>query len=172
MLLLVGYPVFWLELYGLHRPGGHTSWLATTLAAGLGLWLWRGTVRTWSDGWKAALAEFRTWPRREQILSALGIGLVAGLLLVVAWRMFDRAMFHLLLHPSTRVDFAVIAAVVIVAQVGLIAASVTGIVLAILLFIRDQIRGSVIMSKVDLRAVHSKRRRLVDERDLLDQHGQ
>jgi len=87
------------------------------------------------------------------LIAWVPIGALAGLLLVVAWRMFDREMFRLLLHPSTRVDFAVIATVVIVAQVGLIAASVTGIVLAILLFIRDQIRGSVIVSKVDLRGV-------------------
>jgi SulP family sulfate permease len=61
---------------------------------------------------------------------------------------------------------------VIVAQVGLIAASVTGIVLAILLFIRDQIRGSVIVSKLDLRGARSKRRRLAAEGALLDRHGQ
>ena len=105
------------------------------------------------------------------LIAWVPIGALAGLLLVVAWRMFDREMFRLLLRPSTRVDFAVIAAVVIVAQVGLIAASLTGIVLAILLFIRDQIRGSVIMSKVDLRGVRSKRRRLAAERELIDEHG-
>ncbi len=105
------------------------------------------------------------------LIAWVPIGALAGLLLVVAWRMFDREMFRLVLQPSTRVDFGVIAAVVIVAQFGLIAASVTGIVLAILLFIRDQIRGSVILSKLDLRKVRSKRRRLVAERELLDRHG-
>jgi len=100
------------------------------------------------------------------------IGALAGLLLVVAWRMFDRGMFKLARSPSTRVDFAVIATVVAVAQVGLIAASAVGVCLAILLFIRDQIRGSVIVNKIDLRGVRSKRRRLADENELIDKHGQ
>lgn len=99
------------------------------------------------------------------------IGALAGLLLVVAWRMFDRDMFRLAMHPSTRVDFGVIATVVIVAQVGLIAASVVGICLAILLFIREQIRGSVIINKLDLCGVRSKRRRRTAENELLDRHG-
>ena len=99
------------------------------------------------------------------------IGALAGLLLMVAWRMFDRGMFRLALRPSTRVDFGVIATVVLVAQVGLIAASLVGICLAILLFIRDQIRGSVIVNKLDLRGVRSKRRRLVAENELIEQHG-
>jgi SulP family sulfate permease len=69
------------------------------------------------------------------------------------------------------VDFAVIAVVVIVAQADLIAASAVGIGLAMLLFIRDQIRGSVIVNLLDLRAVRSKRRRLAAENDRIQQHG-
>jgi SulP family sulfate permease len=105
------------------------------------------------------------------LIAWVPIGALAGLLLVVAWRMFDRSMFRLAVHPSTRIDFAVIATVVLVAQVGLIAASVVGICLAILLFIRDQIRGSVIVSKADLRGIRSKRRRLVAEGEILDARG-
>ena len=105
------------------------------------------------------------------LIAWIPLGSLAGLLLVVAWRMFDRGMFRLALQPLTRVDFIVIATVVLVAQIDLIAASATGICLAILLFIRDQIRDSVILSKVDLRGAHSKRRRLVAERELLNQHG-
>ncbi len=105
------------------------------------------------------------------LIAWVPIGALAGLLLVVAWRMFDRGMFRLALQRSTRIDFAVIASVVLVAQVGLIAASVVGICLAILLFIRDQIRGSVIVNKLDLRGVRSKRRRLVTENEILDASG-
>jgi SulP family sulfate permease len=105
------------------------------------------------------------------LIAWIPIGALAGLLLVVAWRMFDRGMFRLVLRRLTRVDFIVIATVVVVAQIDLIAASATGICLAILLFIRDQIRDSVILSKVDLRGAHSKRRRLVAERELLRKHG-
>ena len=105
------------------------------------------------------------------LIAWVPIGALAGLLLVVAWRMFDRGLFRLALRRSTRVDFAVIAAVVIVAQIGLIAASVVGICLAILLFIRDQIQGSVIVNKVDLRGARSKRRRLVAETEILHRHA-
>ena len=106
-----------------------------------------------------------------QLIAWVPIGALAGILLVVAWRMFDKNMFRLVLQPATRVDFAVIASVVIVAQIELIAASVVGIVLAILLFIRDQIRGSVIVNKVDLRGARSKRRRLLEENELLNKGG-
>ena len=106
-----------------------------------------------------------------RLIAWVPIPALAGLLLVVAWRMFDHGMFRLLLQRLTRVDFLVIITVVIVAQIDLIAASVAGICLAILLFIRDQIRSSVIVSKVDLHGARSKRRRLVSEREVLDQHG-
>ena len=112
-----------------------------------------------------AFALFGNW------IAWVPIGALAGLLLMVAWRMFDWGTFRLALRRSTRVDFVVIASVVAVAQIDLIAASVVGVCLAILLFIRDQIRASVIVSIVYLDATHSKRKRLVAERELLAQHG-
>jgi len=105
------------------------------------------------------------------LIAWVPIGALAGLLLAVAWRMFDKSIFRLALQPSTRLDFGVIAAVLIVAQFDLIAASATGICLAILLFIRDQIRGSVIISKLDLRATRSMCRRLATESALLQHDG-
>lgn len=105
------------------------------------------------------------------LIAWVPIGALAGILLVVAFRMFDRAAFKLLHNPSTRVDFAVILTVIAVAQVELIAASAVGVFLAILLFIRDQARSSVIVNKRDLRSVHSKRRRLLAESEILDAHG-
>lgn len=105
------------------------------------------------------------------LIAWMPISALAGILVVVAWRMFDRGMFRLALHPDTRIDFGVIVTVVLVAQAGLIAASAVGVCLAILLFIRDQIRGSVVVNKVDLRGARSKRRRLIAENELLDKHG-
>jgi SulP family sulfate permease len=100
------------------------------------------------------------------------IGALAGILLVVAWRMFDRNLIHLWRDPHRRLDFAVIASVVIVAvAVDLIVAAGVGIALAILLFIRDQIRSSVIRRKLTLRQVSSKTRRLAVEREALDRLG-
>jgi len=100
------------------------------------------------------------------------IGALAGILLVIAWRMFDRSMFRLLRYPAGRLDFAVIAGVVLVSiTVGLIAASGVGVALAILLFIRDQIRGSVIRRKLCLNQTSSKTSRLASEREVLNRHG-
>jgi SulP family sulfate permease len=100
------------------------------------------------------------------------ISALAAVLLVVAFRMIDWQSFRLLMHRETRFDFAVIATVVLVAEtVGLIAASGTGIGLAILLFIRDQIRSSVLRRCSSLETASSKTRRLEDARELLRTNG-
>lgn len=106
------------------------------------------------------------------LIAWVPIGALAGILLVVAFRMFDWHSFHLLKHPETRFDFAVIVAVVIVAEtVGLIQASATGIGLAILLFIRDQIRISVLRRRATLKETSSKTYRLEEERHILQERG-
>lgn len=107
-----------------------------------------------------------------KLIAWVPIAALAGILLVVAWRMFDWSAFQLLRHRETRLDFAVIAAVVVVAEaVGLIAATATGVALAILLFIRGQMRGSVLRQCATLREISSKTSRLAAERDLLHRHG-
>ncbi len=108
-----------------------------------------------------------------RLVAWVPIGALAGILLVISYRMFDwRNMLRLLRYPAGRLDFAVIAGVIIVAvTVDLIAASGVGIALAILLFIRDQIRGSVIRRKRGLDQVSSKTSRLEAEREVLRQHG-
>lgn len=106
------------------------------------------------------------------LIAWVPIGALAGILLVVAFRMFDWHAFHLLKHSETRFDFAVIAAVVIVAEsIDLIAASATGVGLAILLFIRDQIRVSVLRRRATLKETSSKTYRLEGEHHILQTHG-
>lgn len=106
------------------------------------------------------------------LIAWVPISALAGILLVVAFRMFDWHAFRLLKHKETRFDFAVIAAVVIVAEtVGLIAASATGIGLAILLFIRDQIRISVLRRRATLKEITSKTHRLESEYATLKEQG-
>ena len=108
----------------------------------------------------------------SRLIAWVPIGALAGILLVVAWRMFDRSMFRLLRYPAGRLDFTVIAGVILVSiTVGLIAASGVGVALAILLFIRDQIKGSVIRRKLYLNQISSKTRRLASERDILKRDG-
>ncbi len=107
-----------------------------------------------------------------RLIAWVPIGALAGILLVTAWRTFDKSIFRLLAHPSLRLDFVVIAVVVLTAvTVDLIAASGVGVALAILLFIRDQIRGSVIRRKRYLNEVSSNTRRLAAERAILDERG-
>jgi SulP family sulfate permease len=102
----------------------------------------------------------------------LPIAALAGILMVVAWRMLDRGSFLLLRQKSTVFDFLVIAAVVATAiGVNLIAAAGVGLLLAILLFIREQIRGSVIRRKMFGNQISSKQYRVPEEKEVLQMYG-
>ncbi len=101
------------------------------------------------------------------------IAALAGILIVVGFRMFDRNSLHLLHSRSTLLDFAVIVAVVVIAvTVSLIAASAVGIALAILLFIREQIGGSVVRRKAYGNQMFSKQVRLSEETKILVERGE
>ena len=106
------------------------------------------------------------------LISWIPVGALAGILLVIAWRMFDKQAFHLLKHPSGRFDFLVTAVVVVVAVADdLITAAGVGVGLAILLFIRDLVKGTVLRRKLYLTHFRSKNLRLPDERAVLDRDG-
>lgn len=106
------------------------------------------------------------------LMAWVPIPALAGILLVVAFRMFDFRMFRLLAKKGGRLDFAVIASVIVVAEgVGLIQASVVGVCLSILLFIREQIRETVIARKADLTTIRSTRRRSDEELKILEEKG-
>jgi SulP family sulfate permease len=106
------------------------------------------------------------------LIAWVPIGALAGILLVIAWRMFDKHMFSLLRYPAGRLDFCVIAGVILVAlTVDLIAASGVGVALAILLFIRDQVHSPVIRRKCYLNQISSKTRRFDVEREILSRDG-
>lgn len=100
------------------------------------------------------------------------IAALAGILIVIGFRMFDRDSLHLLKSRTTILDFAVIVAVVVVAlTVSLIAASGVGIALAIMLFIREQIRGSILRGRAYGNHRFSKRVRLPAEMAILEKRG-
>lgn len=97
---------------------------------------------------------------------------LAGILIVLGSRMVDRESLQLLKHRATFFDFTVMAAVVVVAiAYNLIAAAGVGIALALGLFMRDLIRGSVIRRKLHGDQVSSRKHRLTAEKALLVQHG-
>ena len=92
--------------------------------------------------------------------------------MVVAYRMFDWGSLRLLRQRSTVLDFFVVASVIAVAVfVGLVSASATGIALSILLFIREQVRGSVLHRKTYGDQVFSRQRRLPEEMAMLKRRG-
>lgn len=97
---------------------------------------------------------------------------LAGVLLVVGFRMIDFKSVQLLKHRSTTFDFVVILAVVVSAvSMSLIAAAGVGIVLAIALFLREQIRFPVVRRRLLGNQVFSKKSRLPSEHAILENKG-
>ena len=106
------------------------------------------------------------------LISWVPVAALAAILIVIGVRMIDRQSFHFLKQRSTMLDFAVIAAVVLTAlTVSLIAASGVGIVMAVLLFIREQIGGTIVRRKTYGNENFSKRVRTHEEMELLIEHG-
>ena len=110
-----------------------------------------------------ALGTFIAW---------IPVGALAGILMIVGFRMIDRHSVHLLGSPWTVLDFIVIVAVVAVAVgYSLIAASGVGIALAMFLFIREQLSSTVIRRKMDGGTRFSKRVRLRQDMARVEREG-
>ncbi len=106
------------------------------------------------------------------LIAWVPVAALAGILIVIGLRMIDLHTLQYLKSKSTVLDFMVIVAVVVVAlTVSLIAASGTGIVLAILLFVREQIGGRVVRRKAYGNETFSKQIRLQDEMEILLRQG-
>ena len=107
------------------------------------------------------------------VLAWVPVGALAGILIVIGARMLDRDSLNFLSSRQTVLDFAVIATVVIVAlSVGLIAASGAGILLAIGLFVREQVGGAVVARKSTGANRFSRRVRTTAEMEFLASQGQ
>lgn len=86
-----------------------------------------------------ALGSFIAW---------IPIATLAGVLIVIGLRMIDTEPLRFLESRATVFDFAVVVTVIAVAlTVGLIAASAMGVAMSILLFVREQVGGSVVRHK-------------------------
>lgn len=106
------------------------------------------------------------------LIAWVPIGALAAILIVIGARMIDRHSLALIKSPHTVLDFCVILAVVAVALfVGLIPASGTGIVLAIFLFIREQLSGSIIRRKTYGNTTFSKQMRPQEDMEILEARG-
>ncbi|MDH5612026.1 MAG: SulP family inorganic anion transporter [Gammaproteobacteria bacterium] len=107
------------------------------------------------------------------LISWVPVSALAAILIVIGVRMIDRHSFQFLKQRDTILDFAVIAAVVATAlTVSLIAASGVGIVLAVLLFMREQIGGTIVRRKVPCSQIFSKHVRTLDEMAILVERGE
>ncbi|MEI8237651.1 MAG: SulP family inorganic anion transporter [Methylococcaceae bacterium] len=105
-------------------------------------------------------------------ISWVPVAALAGILIVIGVRMIDRHSIQFLKQRSTILDFFVVVAVITTAlTVSLIAASGVGIFLAVFLFIREQVGGTVIRRKLPCNETFSKRLRTHDELDVLSMHG-
>lgn len=100
------------------------------------------------------------------------VAALAGILIVIGMRMIDRQPLRFIESRATVFDFAVVLAVVVVAlTVGLIAASAVGVALAIILFVREQIGGSVVRHKVYVNQMSSTWYRPEAEMQILEEKG-
>ncbi|MDP2808982.1 MAG: SulP family inorganic anion transporter [Rhodocyclaceae bacterium] len=106
------------------------------------------------------------------LIAWVPVAALAAILIVIGVRMIDRNSLHFLGSRATLFDFAVIAVVVATAlTVGLIAASGVGVLLAILLFVREQIGGTVVRRKLLGNQNFSKRVRTQQEMEILVARG-
>lgn len=107
-----------------------------------------------------------------KLVAWIPIAALAGILIVVAYRMIDFKSFLLLKHKATVFDFLVILAVIISSvSLSLISATGVGIALAIILFLREQMRTPVIRRKAFGNQLFSKKSRMTTERIILEEKG-
>lgn len=110
------------------------------------------------------LASFIAW---------IPVASLAAILMVIGFRMIDKHSIKLLRTRKTSLDFVIIIAVAITAlSVSLIAAAGVGLLLAIVLYIGQQIGASVIYRHQDGTEVRSKIVRSKEENAILNENGE
>ena len=110
------------------------------------------------------LATFIAW---------IPVASLAAILMVIGFRMIDKHSIKLLRTRKTSLDFIIIIAVAITAlSVSLIAAAGVGLLLAIVLYIAQQIGASVIYRHQDGTEVRSRIVRSKEENVILNENGE
>lgn len=108
----------------------------------------------------------------SNFIAWIPVSALAGILIAVGVRMIDREPLRFIQSPATVFDFGVVVSVVVVAlTIGLIAASGVGVAMAIILFLREQIGGSVIRHKFYVNQMSSNWHRPESETHILEQKG-
>lgn len=107
-----------------------------------------GTTRL--SGFVTGVASLLALVFLAPLIAWVPVAALAGILIVTGFRMIDRQSLAFFFTPATRLDFMVILAVILVAIFGnLIAASGVGVALAIMLFIREQTRSSIVRKRIE-----------------------
>jgi SulP family sulfate permease len=115
-----------------------------------------GTTRM--SGFVTGVASLLALVFLAPLIAWVPVAALAGILIVTGFRMIDRHSLEFFYTPATRLDFLVILSVILVAIFGnLIAASGVGVALAILLFIREQTRSSVVRKRTEGSAIFARR---------------
>ncbi|MDP3638906.1 MAG: SulP family inorganic anion transporter [Azonexus sp.] len=108
----------------------------------------------------------------SSFIAWIPVAALAGILIVVGIRMIDREPLRFVQSSATVLDFGVVIIVVVVAlTIGLIAASGAGVAMAILLFLREQIGGTVVRHKFYVNQISSSWHRPEAETHILAQKG-
>lgn len=106
------------------------------------------------------------------VIAWVPVAALAAILMVIGIKMIDTHSLRLLKSRTTVLDFIVIAAVIATAiGYSLIAASAVGIVLAVFLFIREQVGGSIVRRRFLGNEYFSKRVRSREEMAILEKKG-
>ena len=106
------------------------------------------------------------------VIAWVPVAALAGILIVIGLRMIDMHNLTLLKSESTRLDFLVIISVVIVAlSVSLIAASGVGVLLAIALFVHEEVGNKIMRRKSYGNETFSKQIRVQEEMEVLSKQG-
>ena len=117
-----------------------------------------GTTR--KSGIMAGVFSLAAFLLLAPLIAWVPVAALAAILMVIGYRMIDRHSLSYSYSPATRLDFAVIVAVILVAVFGsLVAASGVGVALAMVLFIREQTKSSVVRNRIEGHDIFTKRAR-------------
>lgn len=106
------------------------------------------------------------------VIAWIPVAALAGILMVIGYRMIDTKSVKLLRTRKTALDFFIIVAVAVSALwISLIAAAGIGLLLAVILYIIQQIRVSVLYRQIDGAQIRSKIVRSPEEYAILEQKG-
>jgi SulP family sulfate permease len=106
------------------------------------------------------------------LIAWIPIASLAGILIIIGIRMIDKHSFQLLKTRKTALDFLIIASVALTAiTISLIAASGVGLLLAIILYMVQQIGTSIVSRRTDGLDIKSKLVRSKVETDVLLKKG-